>query len=329
MMPPVEQQTHHQADVLLLSGFLGAGKTTLLKRILNWETDLSDTVVLVNEFGNVGIDGALLEGAGSDVVELTSGCICCTLSNDLKQSLIRIQNEFSPRRIFIESSGVADPTAVLPVIESSPLTETMRLDKIVTVLDADFWEARENFGPLFYKQLETANLILLNKVDLVTSTDVPRYLEEIHNEFPGCQVIPTVRCNIDPSTLWSPATPKGAMLMPMKLFSDNKHTQYSHDSHNEDASTGKGTQFVTFSFTETQKLNEDCFIQFTEALPPEVFRMKGPVRFTTRNVMINHVGGKSEILAWPDGGQTTLAFIGWNIDKDNILTQLHECISES
>ena len=199
----------------------------------------------------------------------------------------------------------------------------------MTVLDADFWEARENFGPLFYRQLETANLILLNKVDLVPPTDVPQYLGEIHNEFPGCQVIPTVRCNIDPSTLWSPATPQGARLMPMKLFSDKDHTNNGHDSHKEDTSTGKGTQFVTFSFMETQQLNEECFNQFTEALPPEIFRMKGPVRFTHRNVMINHVGGKSEILAWPDAGQTTLAFIGWNIDKEKILRRLRECISES
>jgi G3E family GTPase len=205
----------------------------------------------------------------------------------------------------------------------------MKLDKIVTVLDADFWEARENFGPLFYRQLETANLILLNKVDLVPSTDVPHYLEEIHDVFPGCQVIPTVRCNIDPSTLWSPTTPKGAMLMPMKLFSDKDSANDGHGSHKEEASTGKGTQFVTFSFTETQQLIEECFNQFAEALPPEVFRMKGPVRLTNRSIMINHVGGKSEILAWPDVGQTTLAFIGWNIDKEKILSRLRKCIFES
>ena len=83
-------QDGEKAVVILLAGFLGSGKTTLLKQILSWETDLSDTVVVVNEFGDVGIDGALLKNSGSEIVELTSGCICCTLTADLRQSLDRI-----------------------------------------------------------------------------------------------------------------------------------------------------------------------------------------------------------------------------------------------
>ena len=92
MVVKPDTQEIEKARVVLLSGFLGAGKTTLLKRILSWETDLADTVVLVNEFGDVGIDGALLKQSGSDVIELTSGCICCTLSVDLTQSLTKMRN---------------------------------------------------------------------------------------------------------------------------------------------------------------------------------------------------------------------------------------------
>jgi G3E family GTPase len=125
-----------KASVLLLSGFLGAGKTTLLKRILSWQTDLTDTVVLVNEFGEVGIDGALLEVSGSGVVELTSGCICCTLSADLKQSLHAIWDRFQPRRIFIESTGAADPNGVIEVLMNEDLAGLLTIEKIVTVLDA-------------------------------------------------------------------------------------------------------------------------------------------------------------------------------------------------
>jgi G3E family GTPase len=81
MNEPLLQKTSQKAAIFLLSGFLGAGKTTLLKRILSWETNLSDTILLVNEFGDVGIDGGLLKNSGSDVVELNSGCICCTMTS--------------------------------------------------------------------------------------------------------------------------------------------------------------------------------------------------------------------------------------------------------
>lgn len=151
----------------------------------------------MNEFGEVGVDGDLLKDAGSDVVELASGCICCSLTVDLKQALSRISQQYHPRRIIIEASGVADPGAITPLLRDPSLSGVMKLEKIVTVLDADVWEAREVFGQLFYNQLEAAHLILLNKVDTVDENNVPRYLEELHAVLPNCQVIPTIRCSID------------------------------------------------------------------------------------------------------------------------------------
>ena len=172
-----DSNTDEKARILLLSGFLGSGKTTLLKRILSWETDLSDTVVLVIEFGDIGIDGALLKDSGSDVIELTSGCICCTLSADLRQSLEDIWKRFRPKHIFMESSGVADPAAIVTALTEPLLMRSMRIEKVITVLDADYWEAREVFGPLFYSQLEMADLILLNKIDTQDKEKIPQYLK--------------------------------------------------------------------------------------------------------------------------------------------------------
>lgn len=325
--------TPHKSAVFLLSGFLGAGKTTLLKRILAWETDLSDTVVLVNEFGEVGIDGALLKNSGLDVVELTSGCICCTLNANLKQSLVSIWEKYKPRRIFIEASGVADPTAILTVLEDSPLNDTMALEKIVTVLEADLWEAHENFGRFFYNQLNAAHLILLNKIDQLDEWKIPRYLDEIHAIIPGCQVVPTLRCSIDPATLWTPAAAKRLMLKPMHFIQEIASDDLGQSSqHDPGEGRGQATaiqpdQFVTFSFQDSRTMDEICFNHFIKALPWEVFRMKGPVRFADRTEIINFVGGKGEWYKWDGQPETRLAFIGWKVNPSKILERLGRCVS--
>ena len=324
MNAPQDNQPDYKADILLLSGFLGAGKTTLLKRILSWEADLSETVVLVNEFGDIGIDGALLKDSGSDVIELASGCICCTLSADLYQSLTRLWNRFKPRRILIESSGVADPKSVVPVLQEPGLSQYMVHKKTVTVLDADFWEAREAFGPLFYNQLEMADLILLNKIDLTKQEKITQFLKEIHEITPDCQVIPTIHCSIDPESLWIAATPQSSQLKPIRFFqpiASNNHSHREHDNH-----TVKATHYVTFSFQDPNIVDETRFNKFISNLPWEVFRIKGPVRFADRVVMLNFVGGKSEWISWEGESQTQLAFIGWDITPEAILKDVASCI---
>jgi len=330
-----------KASILLLAGFLGAGKTTLLKRILAWETDLSDTVVLVNEFGDVGIDGSLLKNSGSDVVELTSGCICCTLSADLKQSLTRIMATFKPARIFIESSGVADPTAIADVIHKTELTDEMVLSKVITVLDADLWEAREMFGRLFYHQLEMAHLILLNKIDLVEKTAIPEFLKQLHDLLPDTQVVPTIHCNIDPDILWIAKKSKTDGLKPMHLFqapstgrpqpphiTDPGHN-HSEQAEHHDHVSADAAGFVTFSYQTSRTLDEALFLKFLKALPWEVFRMKGPVQFQDRTVMVNFVGGKSEWSVWDGEPETHLAFIGWYVSADETLNKLKFCVMET
>jgi G3E family GTPase len=328
-------QPESKADIILLAGFLGAGKTTLLKRILSWEADLSETVVLVNEFGDIGIDGALLKDSGSDVIELTSGCICCTLSADLHQSLTQLWNRFKPRRILVEASGVADPKSITPVLQDPQIDRHMALKKIITVLDADIWGAREVFGQLFYNQLEMAHLILLNKIDLMAAEKIPQFLDEIHDVIPGCQVVPTIHCEIDPETLWAQTQPKMPGLKPIEFFQpaalDGKSdTPGSYpDGREHGCHPAKSVNFVMFSFRDSGILEETLFKTFIRNLPWELFRVKGTVRFADRLEMLNFVGGKSEWFPWEGEAETRLAFIGWKINEQETLKDLKRCLIET
>jgi len=155
-------------------------------------------------------------------------------------------------------------------------------------------------------------------------------------------VVPTIRCNIDPETLWTETKPKKAFgLKPIHFFRelsadgkdpDSGNHDHPHDT-GEKGNTGSNhvdaSNYVTFSFHGPDTFDETCFRQFVEALPWELFRMKGSARFQDRTVFINFVGGKGEWTHWEGDQETRLAFIGWNIEGEDILLKLRGCIRPS
>ncbi len=170
-------------------------------------------------------------------------------------------------------------------------------------------------APFFYNQLEMAHLILLNKIDLLDTDEVPVYLEDIHAVIPNSQVVPTIQCRVDPETLWANSKPKGIDLKPMDFF----QAQPGRESVS-------ATHYQTFSFQTSRPLDETRFKQFVEELPFELFRMKGPVRLADRTVMINFVGGRSQWAPWEKDTDTKLAFIGWNVDREETLNKIDRCL---
>ena len=314
---------HGKSEVIVISGFLGAGKTTLLKKILTWESDLSETVVIVNEFGDVGIDGSLLKNLGSDVVELTGGCICCTMKVDLNQTLKKIRREFNPRKIFIESTGVADPFMIRDAFDDEELRDQMKVSSVITVLDIELWEARDYFGPIFFNQLKLADLILLNKIDIVDENKISQFLKEIHEMLPHAQVVPTIHCNVDPEIVMTDRT-KVLQLANYDELVQHRHDHGSQGENQDDFEIGS-FPYMSFSFRSNQAIDEICFKLFTENMPWELFRMKGPVRFRDRTVLVNYVGGKNEWSAWDSHEETCLVFVGWKVDKEETIRKLENC----
>jgi G3E family GTPase len=328
MSNPQIKTDHEKADIILITGFLGAGKTTLLKKILSWEKDLSDTVVIVNEFGEVGIDGALLKDSGSDVVELASGCICCSLKVNLNVTLKNIHAQFHPRQIIIESTGVADPGGVLEVLEHKEIQDHMALHRVITVLDCELWEAREYFGPIFFNQLHKADIILLNKIDVLDEGRIPEMLKEIHETIPHCRVVPTIHCNVG-SEIFEGETKRAGIEFAQPMIAEHNCLQTENPVEIIFSEYKTESPYVTFSFEDSRFFDENCFKRFTDHLPWELFRMKGIVRFHDRTALVNHVGGKSRWTDWQDSGKSRIAFIGWNVNADETLRKLEACIKNS
>ena len=158
--------------VTIISGFLGSGKTTLLNHILKNQEGVK-TAVLVNEFGEIGIDNDLIVSTDEDMVELSNGCVCCTINNDLIDAVYKIlEREDKVDYLVVETTGVADPLPVALTFLGTELREMTRLDSIVTLVDSENFSIDLFNSEAAYNQIAYGDIILLNKTDLVDSADV-------------------------------------------------------------------------------------------------------------------------------------------------------------
>jgi len=250
----------------------------------------------------------------------------------------QIMERFRPRRILIEASGIADTATIAALIQEPDIQPHMELNKIVTVLDAECWKAREAFGTVFYNQLRFADLIFLNKIDLFDQDEIRRFLKEIHAALPQSRVVPTLYCCVDPETIWAERSGKDSELKLVDFRDINlseprsrgaqHHRHDNRDGKKQDhhAKAGDADNYTAFSFHEPRVLDETCFKRFLEDLPWELFRLKGSVRFQDRTAFINFVGGKSELTSWAGTPETRLTFIGWNVNGAEAIKRLKNCL---
>lgn len=210
-----QHQQSNPTPLVILTGFLGSGKTTLLNRLL-CDPLLGDTAVVVNEFGQIGIDHLLILPVADDVVLLESGCVCCSAGEDLGVALLsllarRKRGELPPfRRIVLETTGIADPAALLQrILSDSAIAPDLRIHSVLTVVDAAFGGTTLDRHPECTLQIAVANRLILSKLDLVESTAVDALVARLQSINPSAPIIASGFQDLDSATLLADTTDAG------------------------------------------------------------------------------------------------------------------------
>jgi len=349
-----------QIPVTVLTGFLGAGKTTLLNRVLT-ENHGKKYAVIVNEFGEVGIDNDLVVNADEEVFEMNNGCICCTVRGDL----IRIIGGLMKRRgafdgILIETTGLADPSPVAQTFfTDDDVRRKTTLDGIVTVVDAKHVEARLADTDTADDQIAFADVILLNKTDLVTPAELARVEKRIRALNPFAKIHHTARCDIALDKVLD----RGAFDLNRALaldpdFLTDSHAHHHHDhghdhghdhhDHGPDCAPGCGHEHhdeaVETHDEDISSLSLTCEVPLSPSKfntwindvlmsqGQNILRTKGIInlagadkRYVFQAVHMVSEGGYSG--AWPasDNRRSRLVFIGRELDADALRQGFTAC----
>ena len=182
----------------VVSGFLGAGKTTLIKKLLKDAVDASKTVLIENEFGEIGIDGGFLQESGIEIKEMNSGCICCSLVGDFGASLKEVISTYSPERILIEPSGVGKLSDVLKAVEGVAGDLDVKINSAVAVVDASKAKMySKNFGEFFVNQIEYAGTVILSRTDTASPEKIAEAVAIVKEHNPKATLITTPLDQLD------------------------------------------------------------------------------------------------------------------------------------
>ena len=222
----------------IVSGFLGAGKTTLIKKLLKEALAGSQTVLIENEFGEIGIDGGFLKESGIEIKEMNSGCICCSLVGDFGTSLKEVLTTYHPERILIEPSGVGKLSDVMKAVQDAGLGTEVELNSAVAVVDAAKCKMYiKNFGEFFINQIEHAGTIILSRTDVASEEKVKKAVELIREHNPKATIITTPLAQLDGKDVL--ATIEGATDLEAELMEQVKALhEHHHHEHDENCTCG-------------------------------------------------------------------------------------------
>ncbi|MBQ7925695.1 MAG: cobalamin biosynthesis protein CobW, partial [Lachnospiraceae bacterium] len=224
----------------VVSGFLGAGKTTLIKKLLKEALDGSKTVLIENEFGEIGIDGGFLKEAGIEIKEMNSGCICCSLVGDFGASLKEVIDTYAPERVLIEPSGVGKLSDVLQAVEDVAADLDVQVNSAVAVVDAGKCKMyMKNFGEFFINQIEYAGTIILSRIDKVSQEKLNTCVELIREHNQTATIITTPLDELDGKAVLDTIEGTDKLEDMMKeLLEKAEHEHHHHHDHEDECCCG-------------------------------------------------------------------------------------------
>ena len=294
-----------KTPITIITGYLGSGKTTFLRHLL--ENSGKKIAIVMNEFGKLDIDAKTIKGKNVDIAELTGGCVCCSISGEFELAVKEIIEKTNPDHIFVETTGVVDPESLInDVLEGMA---GLRLDSVITIADADALEKYPEIGRTFLIQLEMADIILLNKTDLINNNQAKALEERLRKINPSAVIYHTVRCRVPIELLF------GTEIRKDKIKTEKgKHLKEEH--------------IESFVYTSENNFDKKKFDDFIKNISKNIYRAKGFVILDNESYLFNYVNGRYE-LEKMNSDKTELVFIGKNIlkSKDEVIKILDLCKS--
>jgi len=322
--------------VTIISGFLGSGKTTLLNHILKNQVGLK-TAVLVNEFGEIGIDNDLIIEGSEDMIELNNGCICCSINGELLNTVSKVlERSEKLDYLIVETTGLADPLPVAMTFAAGDLREKVRLDSIITVIDGENFDFEINNTSVAYSQILYGDILLLNKCDLVNEKQLKKVEKFINKIKKEPRILRSTNSEVGLQTIMSVGLFETDTFKFDKDKEDVEDNSHDHSSHSHDHSSHSHDLindiegFTSVSYETFEPFSLRKFQYFLDnQISQNVFRAKGILWFMeSERKHIFHLSGKRFSLddeEWKKEKSNKIVLIGKNLDHQTIKNQLSSC----
>ncbi len=319
--------------ITIISGFLGSGKTTLLNHILTNQKGIK-TAVLVNEFGEIGIDNELIIKTEEEMVELSNGCICCSINGELVEAIEKLINVNKKLDyIIIETTGLADPLPVAMTLLGSELRDQTRLDSIITLIDAENFNDVALESSIGRSQVIYGDILLLNKCDLVNNKNIEETIAKLKEIKNDVRILKSIKGKIPLNLLLSVGLFETDLINQKESGHDHSHEHEHEHEHVHSEEDNKIEDFLSVSFQTKEPFSLRKFQYFLDnQLNSNVFRAKGILWFSeSERRHVFHLAGKRisiEDSEWGEERNNQLVFIGKELDKEEVLSQLNACIDK-